>query len=38
MVVNCTPLAAGDGLGVENERELAISGDREGSFLLFDLA
>jgi len=38
LVVNGAPLAAGDGLGIENEPEIVLSGSPEGDLLLFDLA
>ena len=38
LVVNGVRLAAGDGLQIENEESVALSGDPQGDFLLFDLA
>jgi len=38
VVVNGRPLAAGDGLGVEDEPVVEVVGDRHGEVLLFDLA
>ena len=38
LVVNGVRLAAGDGLQIENEESVALAGDPQGDFLLFDLA
>ena len=38
LVVNGVRLAAGDGLQIEDEESVALAGDPQGDFLLFDLA
>jgi redox-sensitive bicupin YhaK (pirin superfamily) len=38
LVVNGVRLAAGDALQIENEESVALAGDPQGDFLLFDLA
>lgn len=38
LIVNGRPLATGDGLSIEDEPGVVLSGDPDGDFLLFDLA
>ncbi|MFT5359007.1 MAG: redox-sensitive bicupin YhaK (pirin superfamily) [Polyangiales bacterium] len=38
LIVNGIRMVSGDGLSIENEQSVVLSGDPEGDFLLFDLA